>query len=157
MIVQAEIEIRAPLPAVWTVFSQMERWREWNTVCNGCGYVEGDRMAPGACIAFTVKPMIFPVRVAPRIVRCEPQREVVWEGGRFGIRAVHTWRFHEIPERTRLESVEEFRGALLRAARLFNLPGRMHELTTRLLEQIKRQAESCAAPPPFRNRPVDRP
>jgi hypothetical protein len=145
MVVNAEVEIRAPRPAVWRVFSQMERWNDWNSVCRGCCYLEGGEMAAGACIAFTVRPLVFPVRVAPRILRCEPEREVVWAGGRWGIRAVHTWRFRDSPAGTRIESHEEFRGPLIGLARLFDLPGRMHALTLRLLAEIKRQAESCAA------------
>lgn len=144
MIIEAAVEIRAARPAVWAVFSQMERWDEWNSVCRGCCWHEGGEMAAGACVAFTVKPLVFPVRVTPRIVRCEPEREVVWAGGRWGIRAVHTWRFLETREGTRLASVEEFRGPLIGIGRLFDLPGRMHALTVRLLEEIRRRAESCA-------------
>jgi hypothetical protein len=84
MIIQAEVHIRAPLPVVWRVFSHLEDWKDWNTACNSCRLVEGNELAAGSCLAFVVKPIVFPVKVQPRVVSCEPGREVVWEGAGAG-------------------------------------------------------------------------
>ena len=146
MIIQAEVAIRAPLPVVWQVFSHLEEWKEWNTACNSCRFTAGDELTEGACFTFVVKPIIFPVRVEPRVVSCEPGREVVWEGERLGIRAVHTWRFEEHPEGVVLKSVETFKGPLLALGRLVGVPGRLHRLTVQMLDQIRLQAEACGRP-----------
>jgi hypothetical protein len=86
--------------------------------------------------------------VQPRVVSCEPGREVVWEGERFGIRAVHTWRFREQEGGTVLESMETFKGPLLVPGRWVGVPKRLHRLTVRMLEQIKQHSEACGATPP---------
>jgi len=147
MIIQAEVHIRAPLPVVWRVFSHLEDWKDWNTACNSCRLVEGDELAAGACLAFVVKPIVFPVQVQPSVVSCEPGREVVWEGERFGIRAVHTWRFREQEGGTVLESMETFKGPLLVPGRWVGVPKRLHRLTVRMLEQIKQHSEACSPGP----------
>lgn len=147
MIIQAEVTIKAPLPVVWNVFSRLEQWEAWNTACNSCRFTNGAELAEGACFTFVVKPIIFPVRVEPRVVSCEPGREVVWEGERLGIRAVHTWRFAEIPAGVLLRSVETFRGPLLVLGRLVGVPRRLHRLTVQMLDQIRQQAEACNAAP----------
>jgi hypothetical protein len=147
MIIRAEAFIRAPLAVVWRVFSHLEEWREWNTACNSCRLVEGDEFAEGACFSFVVKPLIFPVRVKPRVVSCEPAREVVWAGERFGIRAVHTWRFRESAGGVVLESAETFTGGLLALGRLVGVPRQLHRLTVRMLDQIRRHSEACSAAP----------
>lgn len=144
MVIRETIVIRASLEAVWNVFSRMEAWREWNTVCRNCCYLEGDRMALGTCFQFEVTPLFVGLKVRPRIVRCEPGREVVWQGGRFGIRAVHTFRFHEAEGGVRLESEEVFRGPLLVLGRLLGVPRRLHLLTGRMMQDIKVHAEACA-------------
>lgn len=145
MIIQAEVQIRAPLPVVWRVFSHLDDWKDWNTACNRCRFVEGDALTDGACFTFVVKPIIFPVRVEPRVVSCEPGREVVWEGERFGIRAVHVWRFRELSEAVLLESVETFKGPLLALGHWVGVPKRLHRLTVRMLDQIKRHSEACSS------------
>jgi hypothetical protein len=145
MIIQAEVLIRAPLSDVWRVFSHLHDWKDWNTACNHCRFVEGDTLTDGACFTFVVKPIIFPVRVEPRVVRCEPGREVVWEGERFGIRAVHTWRFRDQSQGVLLQSVETFKVPLLALARLVGVPKRLHRLTVQMLDQIQRHSEACRA------------
>jgi hypothetical protein len=147
MIIKAEVHIHAPLPVVWRVFSHPEHWKDWNTACNSCRLVEGDELAEGACLAFVVKPIVFPITVQPRVVRCEPGREVVWEGERFGIRAVHTWRFREKAGGVVLESMETFRGPLLVLGHVAGVPKRLHRLTVQMLNQIKQYSEACSAPP----------
>jgi len=147
MIIQAEVHIRAPLPVVWRVFSHLEDWKEWNTACNNCRFIEGDAITDGACFAFEVKPIIFPVRVEPRVVKCDPGREVVWEGDRLGIRAMHTWRFREHAGGVMLKSVETFKGPLLALGHLVGVPKRLHRLTVQMLDQIKRHSEACTAVP----------
>jgi hypothetical protein len=145
MIIQAKVHIRAPLPVVWRVFSHLDDWKEWNTACSSCRFVEGDALADGACFTFVVKPIIFPVRVEPRVVSCDPGREVVWEGERLGIRAVHTWRFWEQADGVFLESVETFNGPLMALGHLVGVPNRLHRLTVQMLDQIKRHSEACSA------------
>ena len=113
----------APSEVVWRVFSRLEEWGQWNTACDRCRLTAGERLEPGACLTFVVKPFVFPVRVAPRVVSCDPGREVVWEGGRWGIHAVHRWRFSERPGGVRLESTETFGGPLMQPARSWGFSG----------------------------------
>jgi hypothetical protein len=145
MIIKAETRIHAPLAVVWQVFSHLEDWKKWNTACNSCRFTQGDRLMQGACFTFVVKPIVFPVRVEPRIVSCEPMRRVVWEGQRLGIRAVHTWRFRESGEVVVLESEETFKGPLLILGHLVGVPARLHRLTVQMLGQIKQYSEACNA------------
>jgi ligand-binding SRPBCC domain-containing protein len=142
MIVEDEIRIDAPLAVVWQVFSGFDTWDDWTSACQMCHYQEGSQMVSGACLSFTVKPFVFPVRVAPRITSCDPGREVIWEGGRLGIHAVHTWRFREEEGKTVIFSSERFSGPLLWLGELISVHSRLHGLTRELLMGIKREAEA---------------
>jgi ligand-binding SRPBCC domain-containing protein len=141
MVIEEEILINASLAVVWQVFSGFETWDDWTPACQMCHFEEGKEMAAGSCLSFVVKPVVFPVRVAPRITSCDPGREVIWEGGRLGIHAVHTWSFREEDGKAILFSSERFSGPLLGLGRLFFLPQRLHHLTKKLLVGIKEEAE----------------
>jgi hypothetical protein len=145
MVIKEEIEIEAPLTLVWRIFSRMEDWKDWNFVCQDCCYLEGSEMSEGTCFSFVMKPFNFPIKVAPRIVACEPGRKVVWEGTRFGVHAEHTFLFREKKDRVVLLSVEKFKGPLVFISRLLRVPGRLHRLTQKMLGAIKKQAEACTA------------
>jgi hypothetical protein len=144
MVIEEKVSIDAPLAVVWQVFSGFEGWNDWTSACKLCRFQEGKEMASGACVSFVIRPLVFPLRVAPRIARCEPGREVVWEGGRLGIHAVHTWKFHKEGGKTVLLSSERFSGTLLWFGKLILVPSRLRALTRELLAGIKREAEARA-------------
>ena len=142
MVIREEIEITAPLAIVWNVFSRLEEWDEWNTACQSCHLVEGEETAAGACFSFVVRPFTLPIKVKPRITNCVPGEEVVWEGKRLGIHAIHTWTFREVNGSVALTSSETFSGPLIWLARLILVPQRLHTLTRQLLASIKQEAEA---------------
>ncbi len=145
MVIEESIEIDAPLAVVWQVFSRMEDWESWNTVCENCCLVEGDKMAAGTCFTFTLRPYHIPLTIAPEIVKCEPQKEVVWAGSRLGVHAEHRFTFQEKDGRVILTSAEHFHGLMLWISRLVRVPAKLHRLTRQLLLAIKTRAESCGA------------
>jgi hypothetical protein len=103
MVIKEEITINAPLPVVWSVFSCVEDWKSWNSVCMNCSFLEGRELSRGACISFVIHPFFgLPIRISPRIVKCELGKEVVWEGARLGIHAEHKFTFHEKNGKVRL-------------------------------------------------------
>jgi len=146
MVIKEEIEIDAPLNVVWKTFSQMEDWDSWNTACRSCCIVSGDAdLSVDTCFSFVIRPLAFPLKVQPKIVKCDPSREVVWEGGKFGINASHTWQFREEHGKVKLLSVETFKGPMVWVGHLLSVPRRLHRLTLEFLETLKTAAESCSA------------
>lgn len=143
MLISASIEIYASMNVVWEVFSDIRQWREWNPVCRECRFETGKAMQAGACISFTLKPMFVPIRIAPVVDVMEQGRKVVWSGGRFGIRAEHTFIFKQTQAPSVIiESTEAFSGLMLWPARMLGLPARLHTLSMGLLKAIKTEAES---------------
>lgn len=148
MVIREAIEIHAPLATVWEVFSRLDEWEQWNEVCQECCLIEGDEMASGACFTFTLRPYFFPMKIAPRIVKCDPGKEVVWAGSRFGVHAEHSFRFEERNGHVLLISEERFHGFMLLLGRLVLAPRRLHQLSRELMAAIKRRAEACAGGEP---------
>ena len=144
MIISESVEINAPLSVVWKTFAQMENWDEWNTACRQCCILSGDEnLSAGTCFSFVIRPLAFPMKVQPKIVKCDPEKEVVWEGGRLGINASHTWRFRQENGKVVLLSVERFNGPMMWVGYLLNVPNRLHKLTVDFLQTLKHASEAC--------------
>ncbi len=143
MVIQEKIDIAAPLNLVWQVFSTLPAWRAWNTVCRDCCFVEGGEMAVGSCFSFTLKPYYIPIKIVSHITRCEAGREVVWEGKRLGIHAVHRFDFEAADGKVIVTSTEQFGGPLFFLSRLLFIPRQLHRLSQQLLADMKQAAESC--------------
>ena len=148
MEIRETIFIRAPVSTVWRVFTDIENWDTWNTVCKACRLEEGRALEQGACISFSLSPLIFPLRIAPVVEERREKKTIVWSGGKWGIHARHAFFFRKAGDNgkwTELESIEVFSGPLLWAARLIGMHRRLHRLTLRLLEAIREAAEDSAA------------
>ena len=117
MIIEETVKINAPLPVVWRVFSAMEDWQSWNTVCENCCIVSGDGMAQDTCFTFQMRPYYLPIT------------------------------FEERDDAVLLTSSESFRGPLLWLSKLIFIPKRLHRLTQQLMASIKNQAEACVGLP----------
>lgn len=142
MIIDATIEIHAPLKTVWDVFSDIDNWKEWNPVCRECRFEEGNKLVSGSCISFELNVFILPIRIAPVVEFCDPGRKVVWKGSKMGIYAEHTFIFTESDNTVLLKSTEVFSGPMLFFAKLIFMPSRLHAQSLRLLDVIKIEAES---------------
>ncbi|MFO7859783.1 MAG: SRPBCC family protein, partial [Desulfosalsimonas sp.] len=136
MIIRETITIHAPMEIVWDVFSQVENWSEWNPICRQCRYEAGDRLAPGTCLSFELRPLFFPIRIAPEVKEYEKGRQVTWIGKKWGIFSRHTFYFKPVGHGVKIESIETFSGPMLFVARLVGIPGRLHKLTRHLLAAI---------------------
>ena len=144
MIIKAVVQINAPLQRVWNVFADIRHWKDWNPVCRECRFEAGNALVKGACISFELNPLILPMRIAPQVTHCAPGKKVVWEGSRLGIHAAHEFDFNEKSGGVELVSTEVFSGPLLIFARMIGVPSRLHGLTIRLMEAIKKASESPA-------------
>lgn len=144
MLIKETILIKAPLETVWDVFTDIDNWDRWNTVCRECRFEDGAILKEGACISFELNPLIFSLRIAPVIETYEEGKTITWAGTKWGIHARHTFTFENFDSGTSLESVEEFSGLMLWGAKLIGMPGRLHELARRMMSAIKAEAESRA-------------
>ena len=145
MVIEEKIEIAAPLNLVWQVFANLTDWGAWNSVCQDCCLVTGQEMAAGTCFSFKLRPYYLPIKITPLITRCEAGREVIWEGKRVGIHAVHRFDFQEVGDRVVVISTENFGGPLFFFSRLLFIPQQLHRLTQKFLAEIKQAAEACVA------------
>lgn len=147
MEIRETILIRAAVSTVWQVFTDIENWETWNTVCRACRLEEGSALEQGACISFSLSPLIFPLRIASVVEERRENETIVWSGGKWGIHARHAFFFRKAEEGrwTELESIEVFSGPLLWAARLTGMHRRLHRLTLQLLEAVREESEAPAA------------
>lgn len=146
MLIEEKIEIQAPLSRVWQVFTVLADWQRWNSVCRDCCLLAGEQMAAGTCFSFQLRPYRLPIRIQLHITRCDPGREVIWEGRRLGVHGIHRFEFQEQGDTVILTSTEKLGGPLFFLSRLLLVPQRLHQLSRQLLWDIKKAAEACPAP-----------
>ena len=115
MQVHTEIEIEAPIQAVWNTLTDFHSYPEWNPFITE---ISG-KLSVGEELTVNLRlPEGSDFTVRPRLIRCEPEREFCWLGhlwfkGLFD--GEHFFRLQEVGEgRTRVTQGEKFSGLLLR-------------------------------------------
>ena len=117
MEIRTELEIAAAASDVWRVLTDLPRYGEWNPFITE---IAGELAPNGKLRVLLSLPEGRDLRISPRVLRCDENRELCWRGhllfpGMFD--GEHFFRLEELtPQRTRFVQGENFTGVLVRFA-----------------------------------------
>ena len=141
VVVQTSLTIDASPDRTWSVFADLERWREWNPVCLNAAATSGQLWKPGSGFRFTIKPWWRAITFQATVLECSPRSRVLWLGKGGGIYGQHTFTFEPEGEGTRVTSYEVFSGPMLGLMPFFAPSARVKDGLTRWLEALKERLE----------------
>jgi hypothetical protein len=105
-----EIDIAAPLEAVWALHTDVDGWPAWQTDITAAR-LDGGAFAPGASFEWTGSGL----RVTSVIYVVAPATRILWGGTADGTTGIHEWLFSETFDATRVVTIESFAGAPVEA------------------------------------------
>ena len=79
LVLSESIEIAAAPDAVWRVFTGLEDWASWNTVCRSASWTHGAPWAVGSGFKMVLRMARAPVPFNVRIVEWDPPNTVAWD------------------------------------------------------------------------------
>lgn len=130
---RAEIVIAAPVHAVWTKYTDLADWPDWNSGVEWIG--ANIPLDPGA--RFEWRAGGLTIRSCLQAV--EPERVIGWTGETLFISARHVTRFADLGAGTRVLTEESFRGAYARL-----MPGHAaRQIEAALLQGLRHLKDAC--------------
>jgi len=143
--IEETVLIAAPREVTWGAFADLTCWADWNSVLTRVRPAAQGCLVGGGGFSCCLRPFAVPVHFSVRVEIVEPPARLLWVADRWGVRGRHWYRFTEIEEGTRCESVEDISGPTVAlAGPLFPL-WRFRELTRRFLIDLKQEAERRAS------------
>jgi hypothetical protein len=140
MVIEESVLIHAPLEKVWETFTDLARYRAWNTVMENPAF-DVPQMRQGMGFRCSLRPFVFPVSIEPFVEELIPLKKIVMTGSKFCITARHEFLFEKSEEGVSVTSRESF-GGITFVVFGFAFPGwRIRELTMDLLRDLKEEAE----------------
>jgi uncharacterized protein YndB with AHSA1/START domain len=106
-----ELEIGAPVEAVWDVLTAIDGWPGWNRDVKWVS-IEGPAVE-GTSFRWKAGPST----IRSTIVSVERPRLIAWTGKTLGIKAVHVWRLEPRNGGTLLRTEESYEGLVSRILR----------------------------------------
>jgi uncharacterized protein YndB with AHSA1/START domain len=134
------VTIHADINTVWDIFTDLTCWKEWSSVL-GDSSSEHDRLTEGKRFNFCIRPFALPIHVEPLVEEVIPGKRIVWSGAKHGIHARHEFIFTEENKTVVLRSREIFQAGPVKRL-FFHVPKKkLHNLSIRMLHELKEAAE----------------
>jgi uncharacterized protein YndB with AHSA1/START domain len=106
-----ELEIDAPVEAVWDVLVAIDEWPAWNPDVKSVS-IEGPA-SEGTSFRWKAGPST----IRSTIVQVDRPRLIAWTGRTLGIHAVHVWRLERRDSGTLVRTEESYEGVVARILR----------------------------------------
>ena len=94
MIIREDIFINSTKEKVWSTFTDLTCWVNWNTVLKDV-YSKEKSLTRGESLKCTLRPFFFTVKVELRIEEVAPYERIVWVAIKKGLKARHEFLFED--------------------------------------------------------------
>ena len=140
MIIREDIFINSTKEKVWSAFTDLTCWVNWNTVLKDV-YSKEKSLTRGESLKCTLRPFFFPVKVELRIEEVVSYERIVWVAIKKGLKARHEFLFEGNDNGVHVISRETFTGFLTAGSGLLLPVKRMKTLTKVFLSDLQKAAE----------------
>ncbi|MBI4236311.1 MAG: SRPBCC family protein [Chloroflexi bacterium] len=91
--IREEIEVTAPVGAVWDLFRDLEAWPQWNPVCRGASWVRGPSWVAGSTFRMRLRIAGVPVPFMVQVVEDDLPWAVAWSATIMGVTGRRQFQF----------------------------------------------------------------
>ena len=140
--IKKEIIINAPVKRVWKIFSDIERWPELSDYISKAYWTTSKKWTLDSSFTQIILGIVpFMNNVSHiRFIKIIPAKIVTWTGSRKLIRGVHTLKFENINNKTKVINLEYFKGPLAPFIFPF-IKNRFERFFEQFLRGLKAEAE----------------
>lgn len=137
-------DIAARPPVVWLVVSEIEKWPDWNPICLQAKKLSEEIWRPGGQFEVTIATTKDTYRLVLTVTEAEQGRRVGCRGKRLGFSTDFNIQIDPVDGNSRVTIGATMRGPLLLLPWLAPVPDEVEQLTTVLLDSLKRESERRA-------------
>ena len=141
MVVEAAVEIAAPIERVWQTLIDLSGWPRWNSVLRHVTAKDGATLAPHLRFRCTVTVFVLPILFEAVVAEVVPHERIAWTSDWLGIHARHEFLCLPVGRGVRVTSREEFRGATTVVVGPLFPAWRVRQLTATMLRDLKRAVQ----------------
>ncbi len=136
----AELFMAHSPETVWSFFSDLGKWTTWSPICRGCrSSAPPAELRLGSILEISFAVCGVVLTVPSTVVEFEPPTTIAWQGQKFGVEAIHRYRFRRRNGGTLLCNEETFSGIAFPLTGLLSAWYRASQLSRRSLEGIRRE------------------
>ena len=135
----AELYVQHSPATVWSYFSDLTQWNRWSPICLECRLVGGYQLGPGSVMRIRFRIARVRVVVLANVISMRSPHLITWTGTKFGLKAVHTYRFERHGSGTLMINEERICGAPFPMSSAIRRWYRTSDISFQSLAGIKRE------------------
>lgn len=139
--IDTQITIAAPISAVWSALTDVDRYPDWNPYHVR---IDGTLQDQATLTVHIRKPNGASLKVKPHVMEITPERSLVWGGGIRGLfYGIHRFDLNALgPNCTHLSHTEIFSGLFVRAAALDAIEPGYQSMNNALKTRLEQDRDS---------------
>jgi uncharacterized protein YndB with AHSA1/START domain len=137
----AELYVEQSPTTVWSYFSDLTQWSRWSPICLECRVVEGVQLGTGSVMRIRFRVARITTVVRANVVSMRSPHVITWTGAKYGLKAVHTYRFESHGTGTLMINEERLFGARFPISHAIRRWYKASDLSFQSLAGIKRELE----------------
>lgn len=135
----AELYVEQSPATVWSYFSDLTQWSRWSPICLDCRLVEGVQLGTGSVMRIRFRVAHITTVVLANLISVSSPHVITWTGAKYGLNAVHTYRFEQHGSGTLMINEERISGAPFPLRNAISRWYRARDLSFQSLAGIKRE------------------
>ena len=135
----AELYVEHKPAVVWSYFSDLTQWNRWSPICLECRLIDGVALRPGSMMRIRFRAVRVTTVVLANVITLSSPQIITWTGAKFGLKAVHTYRFEKCGSGTLMINEERFFGARFPISNAIKRWYKASDLSSQSLAGIKRE------------------
>lgn len=135
----AELYVEQSPATVWSYFSDLTQWSRWSPICLDCRLVEGVQLGTGSVMRIRFRVARVTTVVLANLISVRSPHVITWTGAKYGLSAVHTYRFKQHGSGTLMINEERISGAPFPLRNAIRRWYRASDLSLQSLAGIKRE------------------
>jgi len=135
----AELYVEQSPATVWSYFSDLTQWSRWSPICLDCRLVEGVQLGTGSVMRIRFRVARITTVVLANLISVSSPHVITWTGAKYGLSAVHTYRFEQHGSGTLMINEERISGAPFPLSNAISRWYRTRDLSFQSLTGIKRE------------------
>ena len=135
----AELYVEQSPAVVWSYFSDLSQWNRWSPICLECRLVEGVELGTGSVMRIRFRVARITTVVLAKVMQIQEPHAITWTGRKYGLSAVHSYRFESHGSGTLMINEEQIFGAPFPISNAIRSWYRASNLSFQSLAGIKRE------------------
>tara|TARA_B110000116_G_C16728146_1_gene532420 strand:+ start:623 stop:1090 length:468 start_codon:yes stop_codon:yes gene_type:complete len=142
---EESIYINSPISRIWTIFTQLESWPTWNSICTDSHWLGEQEWKDQGRFIFNLEMGSFKIPFTVKVAEYSYHQKIAWESNKISITGRREFIFEKVDSSTTLVTDKKLFSSSFLPIKLFYPTWVIKNMSKQWLDNLKSYAENQEA------------